>query len=123
MEIFIATIAFLLFIIYAFSKNIVCCPKKLKLKSFKNKNLYKDKYCPICLEELITETSSLLNNNNEIVYLEICNNSNHPFHRKCILESIKQYGNRCPVCRADHKTHQSTINISNISNYGTLQEV
>jgi hypothetical protein len=107
-------------IVYYLSHKIDCCSKKLKMISLKNLDTCQDNKCPICLDTLVTETSSLLNSNKDIVYLEVCNNSCHPFHKKCIKESIKQLGNQCPVCRADHKTFQTTISISN---YGTLQEV
>ena len=49
---------------------------------------------------VINESSSLLNTSRDIVYLEVCNNVCHPFHKKCILKSVKRDNTKCPVCRA-----------------------
>jgi hypothetical protein len=46
--------------------------------------------CPICLDEILTKKSA---------YLTRCG---HPFHKKCILDSMDIYSkkiHRCPMCR------------------------
>jgi len=115
------------FIVYSLSKEFKCCcyKSKLKIKKVKNLEPYYENQCPICLEDLITESSSsssstLLNNNNEVVYLEICNNDSHPFHRKCIMESLENYGMKCPVCRATNLISEEP---NRINSYGAIEEV
>ena len=114
-------------IIYSVSKELRCCcckKPKLKVKKVKNLEPHYANDCPICLGELITESSSLLNNNNEVVCLDICNNENHPFHRGCIIESLKNYGMKCPVCRATNlNTEGTTTTHITVNSYGSIEEV
>ena len=67
-----------------------------------------------------SDATPIIEYTNEVVYLEICNNDSHPFHRKCIMESLENYGMKCPVCRATNLISEEP---NRINSYGAIEEV
>lgn len=76
-----------------------------------NPDVYKDKLCPICLEDFIEDKS------NKICVLEVCLNNKHPFHKKCILKYLYNNNSRCPVCRASIIDENMNMNMNMNENH------
>jgi hypothetical protein len=80
-------------------------PDNIKRKKVKNYYQIENKVCAICLEDFIME--DLDNNENDvdvifedntIVILDVCDTDLHPFHNKCINDSLNN-SIKCPICR------------------------
>jgi len=81
------------------TNDVICTLNKDHInklnKYILTKNLNKD--CNICLDNIII--------NQEVIEL----NCNHIFHSNCILEYLKKYNYKCPICKTEQGTPDYTI--------------
>ena len=71
-------------------------------------NVFDEKECPICMEELATETSSASHDSgHQKIYLPC----GHQYHDECVLEWLREHGH-CPSCRDIISPDKDTSNLT-----------